>query len=66
MEREKILRKAFIKVCKYLQHNPPSYFATDDIAELRACAGAGTYDDGWKQWAQYFINEVLKDEVQPN
>jgi len=63
MTSEEIIKKAFKKACQYLQYNPPAAFSSASIEELRACAGSGTYEDGWKQWAKYFINEVLKDEI---
>ena len=47
---------AFVAACKYLQTHGPSYVET--IEEIKACAGVNTYEDGWMQWANYFINQV--------
>ena len=57
-----IIKQAFIKACKYLQQNPPGNFLTWDMDEIGACMGAGSYDDGWHQWANYFIAQVQKEE----
>ena len=55
---EKFILDTFVIACKYLQHNPPSEIST--LEEMNACYGCDTYEDGWKQWANYFINQALK------
>ena len=49
-------KEAFVLACKYLQKNPPSYLATE--REVIACARSNTYEDGWKQWALYFLEQI--------
>lgn len=54
----KIINKAFKLACQYLQYNAPSTFVTYEPDEIRACCGAASYEDGWKQWAKYFLYKV--------
>ena len=55
-----IINQAFLNACKYLQCNPPAELQDYSIEELNALAGAGSYEDGYKQWANYFINNAIK------
>ena len=56
-----IIKQAFLNACKYLQCNPPAELQDYSIEELKALAGAGSYEDGYKQWANYFINNAIKN-----
>lgn len=58
MSDEEKIKQAFIVACKYLQYNPPALLETPE--EIRVCYGSNTYEDGWKQWASYFLNQVDK------
>ena len=60
-EEFEIIKQAFLNACKYLQRNPPEELQDYSIEELNALAGAGSYEDGYKQWANYFINNVIKN-----
>lgn len=52
----------FVYACKYLQKHPPGFFDENvSVEEIRACVGTNTYEDGWKQWARYFVDQVLKE-----
>ena len=62
MTNEQIIKEAFIEACKYLQYHPPAEFESYSYEEISACAGSGSYEDGWKQWALYFINKVKEKE----
>ena len=58
MNDETIIKIAFVEACKYLQHNPPGVFETYSVEEIQACLGSGNYEDGWEQWAEFFINRA--------
>lgn len=60
-ETNEIINQAFLNACKYLQHNPPAELQDYSIEELNALVGAGSYEDGYKQWANYFINNAIKN-----
>lgn len=60
MSKQEVVKRAFIAACKYLQHNPPAEIFTPD--EIMACAGCAFYEDGWKQWANFFIKQALLSE----
>jgi len=60
-EINEIINQAFLNACKYLQRNPPAELEDYSIEELNALAGAGSYEDGYKQWANYFINNAIKN-----
>lgn len=60
-ETFEIISQAFLNACKYLQRNPPAELQDYSIEELSALAGAGSYEDGYKQWANYFINNAIKN-----
>lgn len=58
-----ILKLAFIEACKYLQHNPPlNILDLSEEGDLGACLASNTYEDGWIQWANYFLKKVEKDK----
>ena len=59
-EEYNVITCAFVAACKYLQTHGPSYVET--MEEIKACAGVTTYEDGWMQWANYFINQVRKSK----
>jgi hypothetical protein len=59
-DSQTIIIQAFFKACQYLQYNPPAELRTEE--EAKACIGSATYKNGWRQWANYFINEVLKEK----
>lgn len=60
-EKFEIINQAFLEACKYLQRNPPAELQDYSIEELNALAGAGSYEGGYKQWANYFINNAIKN-----
>lgn len=60
-EINEIINQAFLNACKYLQRNPPAELMDYSIEEVNALAGAGSYEDGYKQWANYFINNAIKN-----
>lgn len=59
MQSDEAIKRAFKLACQYLQYNPPAQFATIEFDELQACVGAATYERGWTQWSNYFINKVV-------
>jgi hypothetical protein len=55
MNNEERIKNAFISACKYIQKHPPTELDMSDIDQIKACIGCNTYEEGWKQWAAYFL-----------
>ena len=62
MDKVEIMRKAFLKACKYLREHPPVDAGWDgDMNIIQLLVDAKSDPEGMR-WMRYFLNEVLKEE----
>lgn len=66
MDKVEIMRKAFLKACKYLREHPPADAGWNgDMEIIRLVVDAKSDPDG-KRWMRYFLSEVMKEEEAEN
>ena len=62
MDKVEIMRKAFLKACKYLREHPPADAGWDGDMNIIALLVDAKSDPDGKRWMRYFLNEVMKEE----
>lgn len=66
MEKVELMRRAFLKACKYLREHPPADAGWNgDMEIIQLIVDAKSDPDG-KRWMRYFLSEVMKEEEAEN
>ena len=56
-----LVRKAFLKACKYLREHPPADAGWNGDMEIIQLIIDAKSDPEGRRWMHYFLNEVLKE-----
>ena len=62
MDKNELVRKAFLKACKYLREHPPANAGWNGDMEIIQLVVDAKSDPEGRRWMRYFLNEVLKEE----
>lgn len=62
MDKVEIMRKAFLKACKYLREHPPADAGWDGDMDIIALLVDAKSDPDGKRWMHYFLREAMKEE----
>lgn len=62
MDKVEIMRKAFLKACKYLREHPPADAGWDGDMDIIALLVDAKSDPDGKRWMSYFLREAMKEE----
>ena len=66
MDKAELIRRAFLKACKYLREHPPADDGWNgDMEIIQLVVDAKSDPEGWR-WMRYFLNEVVKEEEAEN
>lgn len=66
MNKVEIMRKAFLKACKYLREHPPADVGWNSDMEIIQLVVDAKSDPDGKRWMRYFLSEVMKEEEAEN
>ena len=63
MDKNKMIKRAFRKACKYLRDYPPADAGYDGDMEIISLLVDAKSDPEGVRWMLYFLNEVMKEEA---
>ena len=66
MDKVEVMRKAFLKACKYLREHPPADAGWNGDMEIIQLVVDAKSDPEGKRWMRYFLKEVMEEEEAEN